>query len=48
MRHYTHAELHFLNISAEEYQLKEIGHMGYFRKGAEPRWDEMFKCLDSI
>lgn len=48
MRHYTHAELHFLNVSAEEYQLKEIGHMGYFRKGAEPIWDEMFKCLDSI
>lgn len=48
MQHYVHAELKMMNIQAKEYGLKEIGHMGYFRKGAEAIWDEMIDCFKQI
>lgn len=48
MQHYSHANMHFINITANEYHLKHIGHMGYFRKGAEKIWDEMFKTFDFL
>ena len=41
MQHYSNAPMQFINISASDYGLKEIGHMGYFRKGAEKIWDEI-------
>ncbi|CAD9194647.1 alpha/beta hydrolase family protein [Acinetobacter bohemicus] len=41
MQHYRNASMQFINISASDYGLKEIGHMGYFRKGAEKIWDEI-------
>lgn len=41
MQHYRNAPMQFINISASDYGLKEIGHMGYFRKGAEKIWDEI-------
>ena len=41
MQHYRQAPMQFINISASDYGLKEIGHMGYFRKGAEKIWDEI-------
>ncbi|NHC04467.1 alpha/beta fold hydrolase [Acinetobacter sp. 187] len=48
MQHYTHADLKFINISAADYGLKQIGHMGYFRKGAEPIWNEMIHTLEQL
>ena len=48
MQHYKHAPMHFINISADEYGLKQIGHMGYFRKGAEGIWDTMFGQFKSL
>jgi predicted alpha/beta hydrolase len=41
MQHYSNAPMQFINISASDYGLKAIGHMGYFRKGAEKIWDEI-------
>ena len=41
MQHYSNAPMQFINISASDYGLKEIGHMGYFRKGSEKIWDEI-------
>ncbi|SDY31147.1 alpha/beta hydrolase family protein [Acinetobacter kyonggiensis] len=41
MQHYSNAPMQFINISASDYGLKEIRHMGYFRKGSEKIWDEI-------
>lgn len=48
MQHYTHADLKFINISASDYGLKQIGHMGYFRQGAEAIWNEMMHTLEQL
>lgn len=48
MQHYSNAEMKFIDISAQDYGLKEIGHMGYFRKGAEPIWDEIIQTFDQL
>lgn len=45
MQHYRQAPMQFINISASDYGLKEIGHMGYFRKGAEKIWDEILQAF---
>ena len=45
MQHYSNAPMQFINISASDYGLKEIGHMGYFRKGAEKIWDEILQAF---
>ena len=38
--------MHYLNIEASDYGLKEIGHMGYFRQGAEAIWEDMLNTFD--
>lgn len=45
MQHYRQAPMQFINISASDYSLKEIGHMGYFRKGSEKIWDEILQAF---
>jgi predicted alpha/beta hydrolase len=46
MQHYRDANMHYLNIEANDYGLKEIGHMGYFRQGAEAIWEDMLNTFD--
>ena len=46
MQHYRHANMHYLNIEANDYGLKEIGHMGYFRQGAEAIWEDMLNTFN--
>ena len=46
MQHYAQAPMQFINISASDYGLKQIGHMGYFRQGAEKIWDEIDRTFD--
>ncbi|MFH7764830.1 alpha/beta fold hydrolase [Acinetobacter sp. BSP-28] len=46
MQHYRQAPMQFINISAGDYDLKHIGHMGYFRQGAEKIWDEIDRTFD--
>ena len=48
MQHYRQAPMQFINISASNYGLKEIGHMGYFRKGAEKIWDEILQAFHNF
>ena len=48
MQHYRNAPMHYINISADEFQLKQIGHMGYFRKGAEKIWEKMLQTFDDL
>ena len=48
MQHYRQAPMQFINISASDYGLKEIGHMGYFRKGAEKIWDEILQAFHNF
>lgn len=48
MQHYRQAPMHFINISADEFGLKHIGHMGYFRKGSEPIWDKMLNTFEDL
>ena len=48
MQHYRQAPMHYINISAKDYELKAIGHMGYFRKGAEQIWQDMLDLFDQM
>ncbi len=48
MQHYTHAPMHYINIEAQDYGLQSIGHMGYFRKGAEPIWDDILSTFEGL
>lgn len=45
MQHYQQAEMHYINISADQFGLKQIGHMGYFRKGSEAIWDKILETF---
>lgn len=45
MQHYCHAPLHYIDIKAQDFGLKSIGHMGYFRQGAETLWDSMLNAF---
>lgn len=50
MQHYTSAPMTFIDMRAQDYSMKAIGHMGYFRKGAEKIWDQalqQFKTLQT-
>lgn len=35
------------HIMPADYGLPRVGHMGFFRKGSEPIWDEVFEWLDA-
>ena len=48
MQHYRQASMHYIDIAAKDYGLKAIGHMGYFRKGAEHIWQEMLDRFDQM
>ncbi|CAB1216091.1 alpha/beta hydrolase family protein [Acinetobacter bouvetii] len=48
MQHYRQAPMQFINISAADYGLKQIGHMGYFRKGSEKIWDDIRNTFDDL
>ena len=40
--------LHYIDIQATDYGLKHIGHMGYFRQGAEQLWDEVLAKFSEL
>lgn len=48
MQHYTQAPMHYIDLTPQQYGLKEIGHMGYFRKGSEKIWQEIFDTFDTL
>jgi Predicted alpha/beta hydrolase len=48
MQHYRQAPLHYINIQAADYGLKHMGHMGYFRQGAEQLWDEVLTKFSEL
>jgi predicted alpha/beta hydrolase len=41
LKHYECAQTTKTDLNPKEMGLKSIGHMGYFRKGAEPLWDQV-------
>ncbi|SEL78696.1 alpha/beta hydrolase family protein [Acinetobacter sp. DSM 11652] len=43
MQHYRSADMRYIDITAKQYQMPAIGHMGYFKKGAEKIWDDMLQ-----
>lgn len=43
MQYYSNAPMTFIDLTAQHYNLNEIGHMGYFRKGAEKTWDQALR-----
>lgn len=45
MQHYRQAKMNYIDIQAQDYGLKSIGHMGYFRTGAEKIWDDMLSSF---
>ena len=48
MQHYTQAPMHYIDITPQQYDLKDIGHMGYFRKGSEKIWQDIFDTFENI
>ena len=48
MQHYRQAPLHYINIQAADYGIKHMGHMGYFRQGAEQLWDEVLNKFSEL
>ncbi|RKG29898.1 alpha/beta hydrolase family protein [Acinetobacter tianfuensis] len=46
MQHYTHAPMQFIDLKPRDLGLKAIGHMGYFRKGAEQIWHQMLQSFE--
>jgi predicted alpha/beta hydrolase len=41
LKHYEGAQITTKDLNPHDLGLKSIGHMGYFRKGAEPLWDQV-------
>ena len=35
-----------INLSPQQFGLSQIGHMGYFRQGAEQIWDQVAATFD--
>lgn len=48
MQHYRNAQLNYIDIHPSSYGLKHMGHMGYFKKGAEQLWNEILTKLDQL
>lgn len=48
MQHYSNAPMQFIDLKAQDYALNSIGHMGYFRKGAEQLWDQVLQQFKSM
>lgn len=48
MQHYTHAPIQYIDITAKQYGLKKIGHMGYFRKGSEQIWQSIIQTFHDM
>lgn len=45
MQHYKQAAMHYIDLKPQDYGLAHIGHMGYFRQGAEELWQDMLERL---
>ncbi|WP_374663259.1 alpha/beta fold hydrolase [Acinetobacter sp.] len=48
MQHYSNAPMQFIDMRASDYGMQAIGHMGYFRKGAEKIWDQALQQFKSL
>jgi len=48
MSHYVNADLKLIDIDPREFNLRAIGHMGYFRRGSEELWSRVFEDLEKL
>ncbi|WP_436906141.1 alpha/beta hydrolase family protein [Acinetobacter johnsonii] len=48
MKYYSNAEVHLIDIDPKRYGSNSIGHMGYFKKNAQPIWQSIIQTLESI
>ena len=48
MQYYRQANVHYIDLKAEDYGLKDIGHMGYFRQGAEKIWQDALNTFSEL
>ena len=48
MNHYVNADLKLIDIDPREFNLRAIGHMGYFRRGSEELWSRVFEDLEKL
>jgi predicted alpha/beta hydrolase len=48
MNHYVNADLKLIDIDPDEFNLRAIGHMGYFRRGSEELWNLVFEDLEKL
>lgn len=47
MQYYRQAKLTEIDLNPQDYSLQHVGHMGYFRQGAEAIWDEVLSCFET-
>lgn len=48
MNHYLNADLNLIDIDPLEFNLRAIGHMGYFQRGSEELWSRVFEDLEKL
>jgi len=44
----VNADLKLIDIDPGEFNLRAIGHMGYFRRGSEELWNLVFEDLEKL
>jgi len=48
MQHYRQAPMQYIDITAAQFGMQKIGHMGYFRKDAEPIWAQLRQEMEQL
>lgn len=48
MAHYRRADVVRVDLDPQDYGLRALGHLGYFRDGAQPLWDEVLDRFDAL
>ena len=48
MNHYVNSDLKLIDLDPDEFNLRAIGHMGYFRRGSDELWNLVFEDLEKL
>lgn len=48
MQHYRQAPVTYISLQPQDVSMKTIGHMGYFKKGAEQIWSKIRTTFDDL
>lgn len=48
IQHYRNAAIEYIDLNPQDYQMQQIGHMGYFRADAQPIWDMLVQRMQAL